>query len=74
MNLLTISSKAKKVCLKEIHVKGKVPKGQHTSRGHFQTDLPLAINKYILKANGLHVPSYNRCLGSGKLGKMELKK
>lgn len=42
-------------------------------KGHFQTYLPLAIIQYILKADGPHVPSHNRCLGSGKFGKAELK-
>jgi hypothetical protein len=54
------------------HQRGSAKRSMHL-KGHFQTYLPLAIIQYILKADGPHVPSHNRCLGSGKFGKAELK-
>lgn len=71
MTPLTMTNKTKKVFLEELHFKDEVQKGQHTSRA-ISNYLPLAINQYILKANGPHAASYQGCLGSEKFGKKEL--
>lgn len=70
MTPLTMTNDAKKVLL-ELHFKEEVQKGQDTSRAISKYS-PLAINQYILKANGPLAVSYHGGLGSEKIGKKEL--
>lgn len=71
MTPLTMTNDAKKVLLGKLHFKEEVQKGQDTSRA-ISNYSPLAINQYILKANGPLAVSYQGGLGSEKIGKKEL--